>query len=179
MYTPVVGQAYIEPNIFVQGKRLGVVDIFVYTPDTAVLQIAGSCSIEKRIILNQMRWAWHLVREEDIRLPTQLFYGELIRGKRPQYKPRKRFKHGLKALDIDEWEVITEWRKLVMEDCIEFEQKRVDHAVLTHAFRKQESANVVQELKCNICGRILLSKAGYANHLKSPRYTRMLKRWQQ
>ena len=34
MYTPVVGQAYIEPSIFVQGKGLGVVDIFVYLGST-------------------------------------------------------------------------------------------------------------------------------------------------
>ena len=41
------------------------------------------------------------------------------------------------------------WRKLVMEGCIEFEQKRVDHAALTRALRKQEenelTTNVVQD----------------------------------
>ena len=78
-----------------------------------------------------MRWAGHLVRMEDFRLPKQLFYGELIRGKRPQNKPRKRFKDVVKDglnIDVDEWEVMTEnratWRKLAMEGCIEFEHKR-------------------------------------------------------
>lgn len=79
-----------------------------------------------------MRWAGHLVRMEDFRLPKQLFYGELTRGKRPQHKPRKRYKDvvkdDLRVLDIgvDEWEVLTEsraaWRKLVREGCMEFER---------------------------------------------------------
>ena len=45
------------------------------TPDTVVLERAYTTSIEKRIIMNQMRWAGHLVRMEDSRLPKQLFYG--------------------------------------------------------------------------------------------------------
>ena len=34
MYTPAVGQPYTEPNIFVQERRLGVVDGFVYLGST-------------------------------------------------------------------------------------------------------------------------------------------------
>ena len=62
------------------------------TPDTVVLERASSASIEQRLILRQMRWAGHVVRMGDGRLPKQLFYGELTRGKRPQDKPRKRCK---------------------------------------------------------------------------------------
>ena len=273
MFAPAVGQAYIEPNILVQGKRLKVVDSFVYlgstiskdgtldveirhriakasvafgrleervwkdtgittntklsvyeacvltallygsetwttyrrhikllerfhqncirrilnikwtsyTPDTSVLERAHSSSIEKRVILSQMRWVGHVVRMEDSRLPKQLFYGELSTGKRPRHKPRKRFKDvikdNLKALqiDVDNWEGLTEnrasWRKSVRQGCDDFEKKRVDHAILKRALRKQEeneiTADVVQDLKCHICGRILLSRAGYVNHLKS------------
>ena len=52
-----------------------------------------------------MCWAGHVARMRDERLPKQLFYDELTRGKRPQYKPRKRFKDVLKSnligLEID------------------------------------------------------------------------------
>ena len=63
-----------------------------FTPETLVLEKARTSSIEKKIILNQMRWLGHVVRIEEDRLPKQLFYGELIIGKRPQHKPKKRFK---------------------------------------------------------------------------------------
>ena len=53
----------------------------------------------------QLRWAGHLVRMSDNRLPKRLFYGELATGNRPQHKPRKRYKDGLKIIlkdmDID------------------------------------------------------------------------------
>ena len=160
MYTPPIGQVYVEPNITVEDNRLGVVDSFVYlgstlsrngsldaeissrvakastafgklekrvwsdrgittntklsvyeacvltvllygsktwttyrqhvnllemfhqncirrilniewrshTPDTVVLQRASSASFEQRLILNQMRWAGHIVRMGDGRL---------------------------------------------------------------------------------------------------------------
>ena len=173
MHTPPIGQVYVEPNITVEGNRLGVVDSFVYLgstlsrngsldaeisrriakvstafgelekrvwsdrgtttntklsvyetcvltvllygsetwttyrqhvnlhgrfhqncicrilniewrsyiPDTVVLQRASSASIEQRLILNQMRWAGHAVRMGDGRLPKQLFYVSLLKGK--------------------------------------------------------------------------------------------------
>ena len=62
------------------------------TPDTAILQIAESPSIESLIMKNQLRWAVHVVRMEDERIPKQLFYGELMTRKCPQHKPKKRFK---------------------------------------------------------------------------------------
>ena len=152
-----------------------------HTPDTVVLQRARCCSVEKGVILNQMRWAGHVVRMEDFRLPKQMFYGELTTGKRPQHKPRKRFKDVIKdnlkalELDVDDWESSAEnraaWRKSIKEGCENFEQKRVEHATLKRALRKQEenelTADVVRDLKCETCGRILLSRAGYVNHLKS------------
>ena len=59
-----------------------------YTPDTVILERACSTSIEKRLILYQIRLAGHVVRMGDGRLPKQLFYGELTGGKRPQHKPK-------------------------------------------------------------------------------------------
>ena len=44
-----------------------------YTPDTTVLEIAECPNIEYFIMLNQLRWAGHLVCMEDTRIPKQLF----------------------------------------------------------------------------------------------------------
>jgi len=40
-----------------------------FTPDTVVLQRASACSVEQLIIRNQMRWAGHVRRMDDTRLP--------------------------------------------------------------------------------------------------------------
>ena len=82
----------------------------------------------------------------DGRLPEQLFYGQLTRGKRPQHKPRKRFKDVMKSnlkkleIDVDDWEALTKnrvsWRRHIRERCSSFERKRVEHAELKRALRK-------------------------------------------
>ena len=74
-----------------------------------------------------MRWAGHIVTMGDRTLQKQLFYGEVTRGKRPQHKPRKRFKDVLKSnlkeleIDVDDWEALTEdhasLRKLIRKRC--------------------------------------------------------------
>ena len=64
-----------------------------------------------------MRWADHVVRMGDGRLPKELFYSELTRGKRPLHKPRKRFKDVLKSnlkeleIDVDSGEALTKNRE--------------------------------------------------------------------
>ena len=48
--------------------------------------------------------------------PNSYLYGELTRKKRPQHKPRKRFKDVLKSnlkeleIDVDDWETLTKNR---------------------------------------------------------------------
>ena len=68
-----------------------------FTPDTVVLERAKCCSIEQLIIRNQMRWVGHVRRMDDDRLPKKLLYGELVLGKRPQHRPKKRFKDNVKS----------------------------------------------------------------------------------
>ena len=255
MFTPPPVHPYAEPNIFVEGTRLDVVDSFVYlgstlsrdgslvseihlriekaskacrklenrvwsdgvitiktmfsvyesyvltallyssetclrsilnikwqslTPDTVVLQQASTSGIEMLIIRNQMRWAGHLTRMEDDRLPKQLFYGEL-RGKRPRHKPKDRFKdvvkNNLKAvsIDVEDWEKMTEnrsvWRKVIYDGCKGFEARRVDHSIVKRALRKQDASNIPDSFQtehvCDICSRACLSKAGLVSHMRS------------
>ena len=273
MYAPPPGQAYNEPDVFVNGQRLAVVDTFVYlgstlsrdgsldaeisyrvqkasvafgllesrvwadrgisrrakikvyeacvltallyssetwttyrrhirvlerfhqgclrrilgikwqscTPDTAVLESAETCSIEKLLVRNQMRWVGHVLRMGCERLPKQLLYGELTGRKRPNHKPRKRFKDvikcNLKSLDITvkNWEQEAEnrpnWRRLCHHACKTFEEKRIAHAKMQRALKKGDLTAVTQshhvQLTCSICGRVCLSAAGFASHTRS------------
>ena len=63
----------------------------------------------------QARWAGHVVRMSDSRLPKQLLYGELCQDKRTDGGQKKRFKHCLKAslksLDID----LNTWKTLAQD----------------------------------------------------------------
>ena len=147
------------------------------TPDTEVLSKAKCMSISARVIKSQMRWTGHLVRMDDSRLPKRLFYGELSSGKRPQHKPRKRFKDCVKAnlkhmaIPVGSWEDSCgnrgSWRKLIHDGCALFESNRVSRAELRRACRKGVVALPDSPWSCNICNRVLLSKAGLVNHLKS------------
>ena len=129
---------------------------------------------------NQLRWAGHVVRMEDERIPKQLFYGELMTGKRPQHKPKKRFKdcikNNLKAfkIPVENWETLsksrTEWRQLLKRGAEVSEKERIDRLELKRSLRKGNMSVLpddVKSWKCEICARILLSKAGYVNHKKS------------
>ncbi|KAJ1203452.1 hypothetical protein NDU88_007238 [Pleurodeles waltl] len=61
-------------------------------PDTVALSQAGLPSIYTLLRRAQVRWAGHLVRMPDIRLPKRLFYGELVEGKCTQGGQKKHFK---------------------------------------------------------------------------------------
>ena len=58
-----------------------------------------------------------------------------------------------------------------MDDgCTSFENKRIDHENLNCQLRKGYTCHIGENTegwKCQTCGRILLSKAGYVNHRKS------------
>ena len=149
-----------------------------HTPDSSVLERAGSSSVEKIVIKNQLRWAGHLVRMDDDRLPKRLFYGELPIGKRPRNRPKKRFrdclKDSLKAVNINisDWELAAKdrctWRASIHNGCNNFEKERLEKSKIKRAVRKGNLDAIPPELRvqhvCNICGKIAMSKAGLASH---------------
>ena len=106
-----------------------------FTPDTEDLSRAEVDSVESIIMRNQMRWAGHLVRMEDTRLPKRLFFGELKNGKRPSHKPKKRFKDVIKSnlkamgLNVNDWQSSAidrlEWRKAIYNGSQLFEINRI------------------------------------------------------
>ena len=80
-------------------------------PDTEVLERAGLPSVITTMLKSQTRWAGHVSRMPDSRIPKQIFYGELRHGKRSVGCPRKRYKDTLKvylkdfAIDTNNWEL--------------------------------------------------------------------------
>ena len=100
-------------------------------PDTEVLQRANMESIHAFLKCFQLKWAEHVLRMPDERLPKRLLFGELVEGKRSLGGQRKRYKDTLKAslkhcnIDLDTWEEIardrTFWRSTVSTGVSSFE----------------------------------------------------------
>ena len=100
-------------------------------PDTEVLQRAESESIHAILLRCQLRWAGHVRRMDDSRLPKRLLFGELKAGQRPVGRPKKRYKDSLKKSlkrcdnSSSAWEAIAEdhpaWRSLVRAGVLAFE----------------------------------------------------------
>ena len=57
-----------------------------------VLERASLPSIEFILLKVQLRWAGHVTRMEDVRMPRTVFLRELQEGKRGRGAPRKHYK---------------------------------------------------------------------------------------
>ena len=67
-----------------------------YITNIVVLERADITSIEAMLLKIQLRWAGHVARMEDHRLPKIILYGELSSGLRNRGAPKKRYKNTLK-----------------------------------------------------------------------------------
>ena len=66
-------------------------------PDTEVLEMSHCESVFSLLKKSQLRWAGHVHRMADTRIPKQLLYGELACGSRKRGRPKLRYKDTLKA----------------------------------------------------------------------------------
>ena len=80
-----------------------------YVTNVEVLEQAVIASIEAMLLKAQLRWAGHVSRIEDHRLPKTTLYGELSSGHRNRGAPKKRYKDSLRKslgvchIDCSQW----------------------------------------------------------------------------
>ena len=147
-----------------------------------VLERADVPSIEALLLKSQLRWAGHVSRMEDHRLPKIVLYGELATGHRDIGAPKKRYKDNLKKnlsachIDHRQWSDLaadrSAWRSTICKAASSFEASRRDSLKEKRKRRKARQAAVAQvpadsTLSCGRCGRPCLSQIGLISHQRA------------
>ena len=145
--------------------------------NSEILNKCECSGIETYLIKAQLRWAGHLNRMPDTRLPKQLLYGQLHDSQRSVGRPKLRYKDKLKDnlkkcyIDVNAWEDLAKDRKFWRATCFaklkNFEEKRVEHRDLLRQHLKQRHLNsqAGSSHVCH-CGFAARSKAGLVHHIK-------------
>ena len=107
-------------------------------PDTEVLALAEIPSMQALLKKILLRYAGHVARMPDERLPKRLFFGELAKGKRNHGGQKKRYKDTLKTslkqthMNPATWETEAQkrsvWRCTIHNATKTFEEERVKKA---------------------------------------------------
>jgi len=105
-------------------------------------------SVEAKITAAQLRWAGHVLRMPEHRIPQQILYGKLCEGERKLGRQNLRYKDTLKQnlkkgnIDPDTWEEQAkdrpQWRAAVYESKSAVEEKRV---IQYHKTHEKDTAN--------------------------------------
>lgn len=151
-------------------------------PDTEVLQQANMISIHALLKRSQLRWAGHVRRMPDERLPKKLFYGELSSGKRSLGGQSKRYRHTLKAslkccdISPDTWEDValdrSTWRSLIKSGTAAYESERISVAKQKRLQRKSQAVDAPPPgppagNDCPHCNRSCRARIGLLSHLRT------------
>ena len=149
-------------------------------PDTEVLQRAGIPSVYTLLQKAQARWAGHVVRMPDRRLPKQLLYGELCQGKCSVGGQKKRFKDCLKVslkdlnINLNTWESLAmdrpTWRSKITTGARSAEEKRTAEAQRKRTARKSRANSTsiaAPTHMCPTCGRSFRARIGLTSHLRT------------
>ncbi len=145
--------------------------------NTRVLQKANMTGIEAQIMRNKLRWAGHVRRMSDERLPKQLLYGTVKNGYRKRGCPKLRYSDTLKVslkltnFDLGTWEELAEnrtaWRAATYDGVQSFEQRRTSLIEDKRAARKRQHPSLTNQPDgpvCPNCGKQCLSRIGLIGH---------------
>ena len=148
-------------------------------PDTEVLERANLPSVITMLRKAQIRWASHVSRMADSRIPKQLFYGQLKNGQRKIGAPHKRYKNYFKSnlkdfnIDFTAWEKAASdgpaWRRLISNGALLSEENRLNAAKLKR-IRRKAGESVPERLPthwCQTCGRCFLARIGLISHTRT------------
>ena len=143
-------------------------------PNTDILEKCGLTSIEALLINSQMRWAGHVVRMNDERIPKALLYGQLKDCGRHAGRPRLRYKDNLKhnlkicKMNMKTWEADAtnrpSWRSECRVAVEEFEKNRTAAAKEKRAARKAGVPLPNAAFACSKCDKTCLSRSGLLSH---------------
>uniref|UniRef100_H3B8M3 C2H2-type domain-containing protein n=1 Tax=Latimeria chalumnae TaxID=7897 RepID=H3B8M3_LATCH len=148
-------------------------------PDTEILRRAKMPGIVVTTTMAQTRWAGHLVRMPDTRLPKKAFYSELKLGKRSRGGQFKRYKDCLKVnlkncdISVDAWEQDAcdreQWQKRIHDGAAKFKANRILQAKQKGAQRKsrQNQALGQKGIQCPECRKTFLAKIGLYSHKRT------------
>ena len=142
-----------------------------------VLKRPSLPSIESILLQVQLRWAGHITRMEDVRMPKAVFFSELQEGKRDRGAPRKCYKDQLKrqlaqaGISYQSWQQEASdrdsWYLSVRKTSCEFEAESHKAAKEKRRTQKERAASLPsssQTFVCPKCGRGCASRIGLYSH---------------
>ena len=140
-----------------------------------VLRRAHTVSVEALMTVSQLRWAGHLRRMANSRLPKAVSYLELRQGKRCHGGQKLRFKDFLKrymkrtGIPHDTWKEEelqkVKWRGLLRKAMSAVEEQRQQEYQRAHD--RRHSAATLGIFQCNNCQRYCRSRAGLTAHMRA------------
>ena len=143
--------------------------------------------MENLLHRNKLRWTGHVLRMENYRLPKQLLYGELAKGKRTAGGQLKRFKDSIRST-LGKCHILPEnleqlaadrdgWRDACRKGLAHFEEDRTqwlrDRRERRHQAALQQPGD---DYTCPECGRSCASRAGLLSHLRAHQRGRQAER---
>ena len=142
-----------------------------------ILKRCKSTTIQSMVASRTLRWAGHVQRMDDHRLPKILLFSELSQGVRRVGRPRKRYKDHLqdtlKLCEIDprSFENFSmdreNWRQMSKEGIKRCEQTLKERWEAARERRNNNENQLRAQHFCERCGRGFASRAGLLSHLRA------------
>ena len=143
-----------------------------------VLSRCGALSLETVVATKTLRWAGHVTRMEETRLPKLVLYSERSIGTRPVGRPKKRHKDHLKSvlknchIAPNQFETLAadraKWRAVVTEGAKTLEQNlQAARERRRRARHLGPTTTADNHIVCPDCGRGFQTSSGYQSHRRA------------